>query len=163
MGFDALGDNAPFILLIIGLIVLQLFLRRRRNPEVTQGDITRNLLSEVRINLALVETYGLRQKPKRFETVSWQRNKDKLDFLSRPLRGNLADAFRVAEDFNQQIQSAKKFKTASYIVSIDADRMKGSLSKSRDGLEEWLMAKTGTKETVPKYPGMFDDFFGGRR
>jgi cytochrome c-type biogenesis protein CcmH/NrfF len=70
MDFDAISDNLPLFLLIIGIILVQFLLRRRRRPEVTYREITQSLLAEVRLNQALVETFSLREKPKRFEMTS---------------------------------------------------------------------------------------------
>ena len=162
MEFGALGENIPLILLIIGLILLQFFFMRRRKPEVTHREIAQGLLSEVKLNEALVETFSLRQKPKKFEMVSWQRNKNKLEFLDKPLQSVLSNTFMMVEDFNQQIDASKKYKSASYIINVNVDKLKEPLTKSREGLEEWLLAKAGSKEPPPKYPGIFDSFFGGR-
>lgn len=161
MDFGAI--NAPFILVVIGIIVLQIFLMRRRKPEVTQQESVRNLLAEVRMNLGLVEIFRVHQQAKRFEMVSWQRNKTNLDFLDQSLQVVLSDAYMMAEDFNRQIKVAKKYKSASYMVNINIDKLKEPLTKSKQGLEEWLLSKVGTKEPSPKYPGLFDVWFGRRR
>ena len=111
----------------------------------------------------MAETFHQRQKPRNFEVVSWQRNKNKLDFLPQPVQTSLSNAFNMAEDYNQQIDSIKKFKSAGSMVSIDAQKLMGPLAKSQEGLEEWLQLKTGSKEPPAKYPSMFDDFLGGKR
>ena len=160
MDFGNIASNLPAIALAIGIILLQLFLRRRRKPEATQREIAQSLLGEVRLNQALAESYNLRQKPKKFETVSWQRNKSKLDFLDQALQVELNGAFTTAEDFNQQIGAAKKYKSASYMVNVNMGKIKEPLIKSHQGLDEWLLSKTGTKEPSSKYPGIFDGWFG---
>ena len=119
MDFGDIGENIPIIVMIVGLILLQFFLRRRRKPEITHQEIARNLLSEVRLDQALAEIFPLRQKPKKFETVSWQINRTKLDFLDESLQVALSDAFTTIEDFNRQIEAAKKHKSASYMVNVD--------------------------------------------
>ncbi len=163
MDFGDIGENLPIIVMVIALILLQFFLRRRRKPEGTQREIVQSLLSEVRMNLSLIEAFRFRSQVKKFEAASWQRNKTKLDFLDQPLQGALSDAFMIVEDFNQQVEAAKKYKSASYMVNIDADKLTKPLTKSKEGLEEWLLAETGTKEPPPQYPGMFDSLFGSRR
>ncbi len=160
MDFGNISENLPIIVLVIGFILLQFFLRQRRKPEIAQQEIVQNLLSEVRLDRALVEIFSLRQKPKRFETVRWQMSKTKLDFLDQALQVALTGAFTMAEDFNRQIDAAQKYKSASYLVGIDVAKLKEPLTKSQQGLEEWLMAKTGTKEPFSKYPGIFDGWFG---
>jgi hypothetical protein len=162
MDFGDIGANIPTILTVVGLILLQFFLRRRRKPEVTHREIAQGLLTEVRLDQALAESFHLRRKPKKFEVVSWQLNKTKLDFLDQPLQVALSDAFTTIEDFNRQIDAAKKHKSASYMINVDVGKIKGPLSKSKQGLEEWLQLTTGTNEPPPKYPGMLDGLFGGR-
>jgi len=160
MDFGNISDNIPIIVMIVGLILLQLFLKRQRKPEITHQETARSLLSEVRLNQALAESYHLQQKPKKFETVSWQMNKTKLDFLVESLQVTLSDAFTTIEDFNRQIAVAKKHKSASYMVNVDVGKLKEPLSKSREGLEKWLQSATGTKEPSPKYPSIFDGWLG---
>ncbi len=161
MDFGAIGENVPIIVAIIGLILLQVFFRRRK-PATTHLEIAQSLLTEVKLNQALAENYYLRQKPKKFETVSWRMNKNKLDFLGHELQVVLSDVFMVAEDFNQQIDAAKKYKSASYMVNVNVDKIKGPLDKSKQGLEQWLLENVGTKEPPPKYPSIIDSLFGGR-
>lgn len=162
MDFGDIGGNVPIILMIIGLILLQFFFMRRRKPERTRQAIVQSLLSEVRLNQALVESAHLRQKPQKFAMAGWHINKSKLDFLQQSLQGTLSDAFGMAEDFNRQIAAAKKYKSASYMVNVNMDKLKEPLAKSRQGLEQWLQLNTGTKEPPLEYPGMFDGLFGRR-
>ena len=155
--------NILFIAVIIGLLLLQFFLRRRRSPATTQQGIVENLLSEVRVNIQLAEVLALNLQARKFMTTSWMINKNKLEFLDQSLQGNLSDAFAIAEDFNQQLSIAKKHKSSGYMASVDVAKLKEKLTKSREGLEEWLFSKTGTKEPQLKYPSMTDFLFGSRR
>ncbi len=161
MGSAAFTENLPLILSILGIILLQFFMRRRRRAATTQPEIAQNLLSEVKLNQALVEAFPLQSKPKRFLTTAWQRSKDKLDFLNSPLQLALSETFTMAEDFNQQITAANKHKSAIYMASVNVNKLIGPLAKSKEGLELWLMSKTGEKELPPKYPNVFDGLFGG--
>lgn len=160
MDFDAIKENIPVILLGIGLLVLQLILRRGIKPRIAPLQIVQGLLSEIRLNQALAEAYNFQKKPKKFEMVSWQRNKGKLDFLGQSLQTALSDTFTMVEDFNQQIESAKKYKSVNYMVNVNLDKLKEPLARSRQGLEEWLQAKAGTKDASLKFPGILDDWLG---
>ncbi len=160
MDFGTLGDNIPLIAAIVGLILLQFFFMRRRKPEATQPEIVQNLLAEVKLNQALAATVSLREKPKKFEAVSWQRGKGKLDFLGQPLEGTLSGAFMLIEDFNGQIEAARKYKSASYMANVNVDKLNALLAESKQGLEKWLLAKVGTKEPSTKYPTIFGDWLG---
>ncbi len=163
MDFGAIEGNLPLILMIIALLVLPLLLRGRRKPEVRHQEIVQNLLLEVRVNETLAETSRLQQKPKKFMMTSWQMHKTKLDFLAQALQAVLSDAFTMAEDYNQQLVAAKKHRLGDYLANIDMDKLKERMLKSRQGLEEWLQVNAGSKEPLQKYPGLFDDLFGGGR
>ena len=162
MGFENLGDNIIPIIIIVGLILLQVIIGRKRRGERTQQAIIQSLLLEVRVNQALVDTYYQRDKPKMFEVTSWQMYKNKLDFLSQSLQGTLSDAYMIIEDYNQQIKAAKRFKSTSYMVSVDINKLQEPLNKSREGLEQWLLSATGSKEPRQEYRSMFDDLLGRR-
>jgi len=87
-------------------------------------------------------------------------NKTNLDFLAQAVRAALTDAYARAENFNQQIAIAKKYKSVSYMSNIDVDRLKEPLATSKQGLEKWLLANGGIAEPPPKYPGLFDGWLG---
>ena len=162
MDFGELGGNLPFILMVVGLILMQFFLRKRRKPALTHQDIVQELLSEISLDQALVESYHRRQKPKKFETVSWRMNKNKLDFLGHSLQVALSDTFTIIDDYNHQIDAARKYRSANYAVNVDVGKIKGPLDKSQQGLEEWLLENAGTKEPPTQSPGVVDSFFSGR-
>lgn len=162
MDFGDIWGNLPFILGAIALIIIQYFLRRRRGPGASQLEIVQNLLAEVRLDLRLAEVFDFSSRAKRFMTTTWQLHKNKLDFLEQPLQKSVSEAFLMAEDFNQQIDSAKKYKSTSYIASINIDKLKGLLAACQQGLEQWLLLKVGTKNPPEKVPGMFDDLLGKR-
>ncbi|MFC1957612.1 hypothetical protein ACFLX0_02225 [Chloroflexota bacterium] len=158
MNFDAIAENLPFFAAIIGFILLQFFMRRKHKRGGTQQEIAQNLLAEVRLDLALTEVFRFHWRVKKFETVSWHLNRNKLDFLPQSLRVSITDTFTMAEDFNQQISAARKNKSTSHMASVDVARLKVPLLKSKEGLEQWLMSQTGTKAPPPKYPSVLDDF-----
>ena len=160
MDFGALGERLPLILAIVALILLQFFLRRRRKPEGTHDEIVQSLLGEVKLNQAVVGMLSAGQRPRRLEVVTWQRNRDKLEFLAQPLRAALSDAYRVAEEFNQQLDTARKYKLSTSLANINPNSLNESLSQSQQVLEDWLLSQTGGKEAGKKYPGMFDDWAG---
>lgn len=162
MDFGSIEENLPLIALVIALILLQFFLRRRRSPETSQLRIAEVLASEVRVNLRLAEVLADGEQIKRFITTSWTMHKNKVDFFEQALQVNLTDAFTIAEDYNQQVNAAKKFKSVGYIASIDVEKLRDKLTKCKEGIEQWFLAKTGSKEPPPKTPGMFDYLLGGR-
>ena len=162
MDFGDITENIPIIAMIVGLILLQIFLRRRRSPDQSNRYIVEGLMSEIRVNLRLAEVLSEGEQIKRFITTSWKINRNKLDFLEQQVHSALTDAFTIAEDFNQQVAASKKYKSNSYIASIDVEKLKTKLNSSKEGLEQWFLNTTGSKEPPPKSPGMFDSLIGGR-
>ena len=162
MDFKDVGANLPFIIGAIALVVIQFFLRRRRGPGANQQEIVQNLLAEVRLDIRLAEVFSFQYQARRFMTTTWQLNKNKLDFLAPKLQESVNNAFLMAEDFNQQIAAAKKYKSTAYMNSINIDKLKELLDASQQGLEQWLLLKVGSKNPPEKEPGVFDDLLGKR-
>ena len=140
MDFFGEGSQWAILIPIIILIVLSFVMRRRRPAEKTDPEIAGSLFLDVNENLKLAESFSFQRRPKKFRTGSWQRNSEKVDFLDASLRSSLADAFGLAEDFNQEIESAKKYKSTIYLSGVDVHKLEEPLAKSKQGLEEWLKA-----------------------
>jgi len=142
-----LGKNLTVIIPLILLIVFQIFFRRRR-AERTPQEIVTSLLTEINQNQQLMEAFLVNWQVKKFKTSSWQRNKNRLNFLDQSVQTALANAFDLAEDFNRQMASAKTHKSASYLANINVEKLREPLSRSRQGLEDWLSLNKG-KRKVP--------------
>ena len=146
---DLFGGESWYILIpIIILIVLSFVMKRRRPAERTDPEIAGTLFLDVNENLKLAESFSFQRRPKKFRTGSWQRNSEKVDFLPRTLQDALSTAFTLAEDFNQQIDAAKKYKSTIYLSGVDVRKLEGPLTKSKEGLEEWL--KANIQQTGPE-------------
>jgi len=148
MDFFGEGSQWSILIPIIILIVLSFVMRRRRPAEKTDPAIAGSLFLDVNENLKLAESFSFQRRPKKFRTGSWQRNSEKVDFLDVSLRSSLADAFGLAEGFNQEIESAKKYKSTIYLSGVDVQKLEGPLTKSKEGLEEWL--KANMQQTGPE-------------
>ena len=142
------GSQWAIIIPIIILIVLSFVMRRRRPAEKTDTEIAGSLFLDANENLKLAESFSFQRRPKKFRTGSWQRNSEKVDFLDASLRSSLADAFGLAEDFNQEIEAAKKYKSTIYLSGVDVHKLEEPLTKSKQGLEEWL--KANIQQTGPE-------------
>jgi hypothetical protein len=141
-GAGGFWENFGILLPIIILILLStLFRRRQKGGGGTQQDIAFSLLSEVEQNLKIADSYSADwQIRKKFQTVIWNRNQDKIDFLDQGLRNNLRRAFSLAEEYNQRIDESKRYKSTSYMAAIETDKLIEPLTKSKEGLTEWLQA-----------------------
>ncbi|MFC2003004.1 hypothetical protein ACFLV4_03555 [Chloroflexota bacterium] len=151
---DDLGKNLTFIIPLILLVLFQIFVKRRKGENTTL-EVVGSLLSEINQNQQLMEAFLVNWQAKKFKTGSWERNKNKLDFLDQSLQNALADAFGLAEDFNRQMDSAKQHKSASYLANINVEKLREPLARSKQGLEEWLEANTGQKELLTRRRGLF--------
>lgn len=150
------------VLITLGVVILLFYMLRRRGGSVRQRpEMVQSLIYEVKLNQALVETFHLREKPRRFESTHWQLNKDKLGFLEEALQNTLSEVFNRVEDFNQQIKAAKKAKMLEHL-NLDINKLKEPLAESKKGLEDWLEENTGHRELPPRYPTLMGSLFGER-
>jgi hypothetical protein len=164
MDFGNAGDFLPVIISIVVILLLQFFLRRRRSPNADNISIIQGILSEARLNLRLIDIFSYSKIGRKFMTTSWKLYGNKLSFLGSQLETTISDAFMRAEECNQQIASAKKYKSTSYLSSIDIGKMKEVFTDTVEGLEEWLsmQSESEIERATDKTPGMFDDFIGRR-
>ena len=163
MDFGNTSDFLPVIISIVAVLLLQYFLRRKRSPNANNISIVQGILSEARLNLRLIDIFSYSKVGRKFMTTSWKLYGSKLNFLGNQLETTISDAFMRAEDCNQQIASAKKFKSTSYLSSIDIGKMKEVFTDTVEGLEEWLSTRSEAEiESATKTPGIFGDFTGGR-
>ncbi|MFC1968896.1 hypothetical protein ACFLVF_00180 [Chloroflexota bacterium] len=132
-----LGKNISAIIPLILLVLFQIFMRRRRT-EKTTPEVVNSLLKEINQNQQLMEAFLVTWQTNKFKTDSWQRNKNRLDFLDQHVHTALTGAYDLAEDFNRDITSAKKFKSSSYLANVNVEKLREPLAHSRKGLEEWL-------------------------
>jgi len=141
MDFFGEGNQQWAIIIpIIILIVLSIVMRRRRPAEKTEPEIVGSLFMDVNENLRLMGRFSYRGRPKKFKTDSWKRNSEKVGFLSQSLRDTLSQAFTLAEEFNRSIDAAKKQRANIYLTGVDAHKLEAPLTKSKEGLEEWIRA-----------------------
>lgn len=162
MNLGGVGGNIVIVLLAVAAGIVIFFFRWGRRPERTRVEIARNLVMEVRLNLAMATVFHQLAKPRQFEMACWQVNKTRLGFLNKSVQTALSEAFIMAEDYNRRIKLARKQKNKDLLAGIDSDKLKELLAKSRQGLEQWLVLNTGSKEPPPKYPGITDMLFGSR-
>lgn len=153
MGYGVLAVVIS-LLIVIGLFS---FLRGRGSPR-RHPEIVQLILSDVKMNQALVAAFYLREKPRLFERNNWELYKNHVEFLGESLQETLLMTFGMVEDINQEIRSVKKNKTSHQ--SIDVNRLDGPLAACRKGLEDWMMENLGTTEPPIKYPSLFGTFFG---
>jgi len=142
---------------IIGIVVIMAlnFLFRGRKAEKGPMEMVMALLSDIRHNERIVDSFRFNSQPKKFKTGSWKRNQAKLSFLDQELQTTLSQAFGIAEEFNKDVDAARKYKSASYLANVNVSRLSKPLADSKRGLEEWLQANTGKQDMLPRRRGLF--------
>lgn len=151
MDLGDLGEIGKILAYLVPVIILILVnvVFRKQKEQKTRLDVVRGLLSEINYNQKLMEAFSYQWQTKKFKTGTWKRNKAKMDYIDQGLRATLAGAYEIADEFNRDIDLAEKRKSASYLASIQVDRLKEPLAKSKQGLEEWLQLNKG-KEKIFK-------------
>ena len=159
--FDPSNEQFSWLIPLIIIVVLSIITRRRKPVEKTPQDIASSLLLDVMSNQKTLETFDTQKRPKKLKLGSWQRNSEKLDFLDKPLRDTLSEAFKQVEDFNLRVESAKMYKSSSYLFGVNVDRLQEPLQKSRSGLEAWLKANMEQAGPDAGRQGCLGGGFGG--
>ncbi len=136
-GGEGGGSQWMLIIPLIVLIVFSIFMRRRKSENSPQ-DIVMSLISDLHSNQRVVEQFESQTRPTKLKIGSWQRNRDKIGFLDETTRSNVSNFFKMAEDFNLQMDTAKRYKTTSYLSGMNTEKMREPLTKSIEGLQEWL-------------------------
>lgn len=145
-----IGQVLSYLVPVVAFIVFNIFFRKHQEQK-RQQQVVHSLLSEIDYNRQLMETFLFKWQSKKFKTGTWKSNKDKMNYIDQSLHNTLAGAYAIAEEFNGEIEAAKKHKSSSYLAGIQVDRLKEPLAKSKQGLKEWLELNKRAKE-MPK-PG----------
>jgi len=146
--------NILLVVVIILFMLGSIFLRRRSAEKTELGKIV-SLLSEINQNLKIIDAFSFHWRTKKFKTGAWQRNTTKLDFLDERLQTTLANAFGMAEEFNREIDEARRHKSSSYLASIKVDKLKDVMTKGQQELGEWFQENKDKQELLPRKRGLF--------
>jgi len=135
--FGGEGNQWTIIIPLIVLIAVS-FLMRRRRSEKNPQEIVTSIILDLNVNQKIMGEFDYQKRPKKLKTGSWKRNEAKINFLDESLRSNISNFFSMAEDFNLQVDSAKRLGSTIHLSGISVEKMEGPLTKSREGLSEWL-------------------------
>jgi len=154
MNGDGTWENILPVIIIAIFMVANFFLRRRKTEKTENGKAI-SLLTEINQNLKIIEGFTCNVRIKKFMTGSWKRNNSQVGFLGEKLQNTLASTYSMVEECNRQIETAKQYKSSSYLVGIEVDRLREALIRSKQGLEEWAATNTDKKEMTPKKRSIF--------
>jgi hypothetical protein len=134
--WEDIGKILAYLVPVAVFVIFNIFLRKQQEQKRRVG-VVKSLIAEIDQNQKLMEAFLLHWQFKKFKTSHWNRNKNKLDYIDRSLHAKLASTYEIAEDFNKEIEMAKKQKSVSYLAGVRVDRLRDPLAESRQGLEEW--------------------------
>ena len=144
-----IGQILSYLAPVIVIIVVNVFFKKQQEQK-RRITTVRSLLSDTNHNQKVMEALSIEWQMKKFKTGTWKRSKEKIDYITPDLRSALGDAFEIAEEFNREIDSAKKHKSASYLAGIRVYRLKEPLARSKEGLEEWLQSNKGKEKNFKR-------------
>ena len=139
------------IVLLIAASVFAQFYRTRRSPL---GRVL-YIFSNIRNAEKLCREFSYKRSVKKFQVAGWKKNKDKVPFLPEELRAELARLFGMMEDINLKIDTAIKFKSNAYLVTIDVKNLEEPLAASEQRLKEWVQANMHNPEYLPRRRSLF--------
>ena len=142
-------------IVIAAVLVGNIYFKRRKMEKSPVGKVT-FILIDMDSNYKLAENFSFQKGVRKFKTGSWERNKNKLDFLPMELRDAVAQAFEMSADVNERINAARNYGSNSYLAGIDVGKLKGPIDKGRQDLRVWLQENMDNPEYAPpKRRGLF--------
>ena len=154
MDLSETGMTIILVVLMVGLIVVNVYFGKRKAEKAPLGKVV-SVLSDIRHNQKIVQTFNFHWQTKRFKTGGWSRNSTNITFLPEELWISLDKIFDLVEDYNQRIDIAKKSKSDSYMAGIDVDRLKAPLDDVAERLREWVQENMTHPEYAPRRRGLF--------
>lgn len=149
MDLGETGGTAIVVVLVVFLLVANIFFKMRRGQKTPLG-MAAALLAALNQNQMLVENFSFHWRSTKFKTGGWEKNEAKLHFMPQELLTALSNTFSIIEGFNEKIDAARKYRSDSYMASIDVGKLKAPLAKCRQELEKWLQANQQNPEMYPK-------------
>ena len=146
--WDEIGKILSYLSPVVFILIFNVLFRKQQEQK-RRVTVVKSLLSEIDHNQKLAESFSTEWQIKKFKTATWDRNKDKIDYIEdRGLYSILVDAYEITKEFNREIDMAKQYKSTSYLVGIKVERLREPLAKSKQGLQEWLELNKGGKKIL---------------
>jgi len=149
-----MNSTLLLVLAIVFLLVASAFAQFYRTRRSPLGKVM-HIFSDIRSAEKLCREFSYKSRAKKFRVASWYKNKDKVLFLPGDLRAELARLFGMMEDVNIKIDTAVKFKSNAYLVTIDVKNFEEPLAASRLKLRDWLQENLHNPEYLPRRKSLF--------
>lgn len=147
-------DVIIFALAIVALLALSIGLQVFRTRRAPLGRVLQ-VLSDVRYAEKLCREFSNSRGMRKFRVNGWEKNKGKVRFLPEELRTEIEGLFGKLADINVEIDSAKKFKSNAYLVTIDVNKLEQPLASVKEKLQKWLQVNMHNPAYLPKRLSLF--------
>lgn len=147
----------PTLLFILAIVVLlavavgMQWFRTRRSPL---GRVL-GIFANIRHAEKLCREFSYSRSVRKFRVSGWEKNKGKVLFLPEELRVDLAKLFGTLADINIKIDTAMKFKSDAYLVTVDVKKLEEPLASCKEQLKAWVQANMHNPEYLPKRVSLF--------
>lgn len=148
-------QDIGILLLLVAFFVVAVVFNKRRNNAAPMV-VAVNLYRDIEKNQKLINAFSYQAKARTFKVKNWQKNRNRMDFLSEELRSDINAGFTLVEDFNRQIDAARKAGSVSYPVGVQVDKLKEPFTRAREGLVKWIQDNWGNRAYLPKRIGFFN-------
>jgi hypothetical protein len=133
-----IGKIFGYLIPVILFLVFNVLLKKQQEQK-RRVTAVKSLVLEIEHNQKLMESFSMEWKIKKFKTTTWEKNKDKMDYLEdKGLYSTLIDTYEITNEFNREMVMAKEYGSTSYLAGIKLDRLRDPLLRSINGLQEWL-------------------------
>jgi hypothetical protein len=147
-------DIGFFILAIVALLAASIGLQIFRTRRAPLGRVLQ-IFANVRYAEKLRQEFSDSRKVRKFRVNGWEKNKRKVLFLPEELRTELDGLFGDLADINIKIDTAMKFRSDAYLVTIDVNKLEQPLASCKEKLQKWVQANMRNPEYLPRRIGLF--------
>jgi len=146
--WSEIGKIFGYLSPIVFILVFNVLFRKQQEQK-RRVTVVKSLLSEIEHNQKLAESFSTMLQMKKFKTGTWDKNKDKIDYIEdKGLYSTLVGVYEITTEFNHDIDTAKKYKSTSYLVGIKVERLREPLERSKQGLQDWLDLNEDVKKVT---------------
>lgn len=147
-------DLVLFIVAVTALLAASMGLQVLRTRRAPLGRVLQ-IFADVRYAEKLCKEFSYSRKVRKFRVRGWEKNKNKVPFLPEELRTELGGLFGTLADINIKIDSAMKFRSDAYLVTIDVNRLEQPLASCKGKLQKWVQANMHNPAYLPKRLSIF--------
>ena len=143
-----------FILVMVALLGASIGLQILRTRRAPIGRVLR-IFYNIRYAEKLCKEFSYSRKVRKFRVNGWENNKGRVLFLPEELRTELDRLFGTLADINIKIDTALKFRSDAYLVTVDVNKLEQPLASCKEKLKNWVQANMHNSAYLPKRMSLF--------